>query len=111
MPRMNVSAISVFEQPLNERMRSFLRLEYLFQRLDFQTTAVDDRYGPTQRGVIRLVRIDAHEMKHRAQQILNAVRLRGGITGGCVAGSDHRAAFHADMNRTIVTFFRENLSD
>ena len=42
MPRMSVTAINVFEQPLNERMRSFLRLEHLFQRIDYQTSAEDE---------------------------------------------------------------------
>ena len=42
MPRMSTSAIIVFEQPLNERMRSFMRLEHLFRRLDYQTAAEDE---------------------------------------------------------------------
>ena len=33
--------IALFEQPLNERMRSFLRLEYLYRRFDFQVAATD----------------------------------------------------------------------
>lgn len=39
---MSASPVIVFEQPLNERMRSFLRLEHLFTRLDAQTAAEDE---------------------------------------------------------------------
>lgn len=31
----------IYEQPLNERMRAFLRLEHLFTRIDFQLAAAD----------------------------------------------------------------------
>lgn len=39
---MSAFAIIVFEQPLNERMRSFMRLEHLFRRLDYQSAAEDE---------------------------------------------------------------------
>lgn len=33
---------TLYEQPLNERMRSFLRLEHLYRRFDFQVAATND---------------------------------------------------------------------
>jgi len=41
-PQMTEPATTaLYEQPLNERMRSFLRMEYLYKRFDFQVAALD----------------------------------------------------------------------
>src|SRR5690606_4133768 len=82
------SAVAQVEQPRWPSWASGTRACKLRQHLVDALTAIDNRHGPPERRVIHLVRVDAHEMEDRTQQILDAVRLGGWEARRFIAGSD-----------------------